>query len=304
MPILSVGEILWDVFPDAEHLGGAPLNFAAALQRLGDRVVLATAVGADARGERALQRMRALGLSTELVQVAPGQATGTALVSKDPSGNASFVLPRPAAYDALAVDEALLSRLCLRSWDWIYFGTLAQTPASQEQQLQRLLARIPGVRGFYDMNLRAGHWNLELVQRLSALAAVIKLNESEAAALWDRRGGVEEFSLERFCRYWAAAYKVEVMCVTLGEQGCAVLADDEFQTAAGFPSAAVDTVGAGDAFAAALLYGLQRRWPLPRTAAFANALGAIVAGRAGAIPEWSAAELEGLAARGASAKMR
>ena len=297
MPILSVGEILWDVFPDEEHLGGAPLNFSAALQRLGDPVVLATAVGADARGERALQRMRALGLSTELVQVAPAQATGTALVSKDPLGNASFVIPRPAAFDALAVDEALLSRLCLRSWDWIYFGTLAQTQASNEALLQQLMAGIPGVQGFYDMNLRAGHWDLELVQRLSALAAVIKLNESEAETLLRLTGGGAAFSLEGFCRQWSATYNLQAICVTLGSQGCAVLSGDDFHMVAGFPSGAVDTVGAGDAFAAAFLHGLHRQWPIPRIAHFANALGAIVAGRAGAIPDWSVAEIEALMAR-------
>jgi len=297
LPILSVGEILWDVFPDEEHLGGAPLNFSAALQRLGDPVVLATAVGADARGERALQRMRALGLSTELVQVAPAQATGTALVSKDPLGNASFVIPRPAAFDALAVDEALLSRLCLRSWDWIYFGTLAQTQASNEALLQQLMAGIPGVQGFYDMNLRAGHWDLELVQRLSALAAVIKLNESEAETLLRLTGGGAAFSLEGFCRQWSATYNPQAICVTLGSQGCAVLSGDDFHMVAGFPSGAVDTVGAGDAFAAAFLHGLHRQWPIPRLAHFANALGAIVAGRAGAIPDWSVAEIEALMAR-------
>lgn len=297
MPVLCLGEVLWDVFPDAERLGGAPLNFAIALQRLGEPAAVWTAVGADARGERALEQMRGLGADTTWVQVTPQPATGTALVSKDAEGNATFVIQRPAAYDALAANEARLAELCRREWDWIYFGTLAQTLPGNERLLCRVKARLPGVRGFYDMNLREGHWNLALVRRLSELAAVIKLNESEAGTLHRLTGAAGAFTLEGFCRHWMALSGAEVICVTLGSRGCAVLAGDEFHTAPGQPSAAVDTVGAGDAFAAALLYGLQRRWPLARTAAWANALGAIVAGRPGAIPDWRVAEVEALLAR-------
>lgn len=297
MPVLCVGEVLWDVFPDAERLGGAPLNFAVALRRLGEAAAVWTAVGADARGERALAQMRGLGMGTEWVRVAPELATGAAVVAKDAAGNATFVIQRPVAYDALAADPARLAEVCRRAWSWLYFGTLAQTQPDNERLLRELMARVPGVRGFYDMNLREGHWNLALVRRLSELAAVVKLNESEAELLHGLTGGAGAFALEGFCRHWAKLSGAEAVCVTLGERGCAVLAHGEFHTAAGYPSAAVDTVGAGDAFAAGLLYGLRRRWPLARTAAWANALGALVAGRPGAIPDWSVAEAEALLAR-------
>lgn len=294
--MLSFGEILWDVFPQEEHLGGAPLNFSAAMQRLGDPVLLLTAVGSDLRGECALKRMRAMGLSTELVQVIPGEPTGTAIVTKDPSGNAAFVIQRPAAFDLLSYDEPLISRVTSLHPEWIYFGTLTQTRTSNEAMLQQMVPRIPGVRCYYDMNLREGHWNLPLVQRLSTLATVIKLNESEAETLFRLTGGSADFSLERFCRQWSATYDIQVMCVTLGSKGCAILSEDAFQTFAGFPAEAVDTVGAGDAFAAAFLHGLHRQWSTRRIAEFANALGAIVAGRAGAIPDWNPEEIEHLIA--------
>ena len=289
---------MWDVFPQEEHLGGAPLNFSAASRRLGDSVLLLTAVGSDARGESALNRMRAMGLSTELVQVIPDQATGTAIVSKNSSGDADFVIQRPAAFDLLSFDESLITRITSLHLEWIYFGTLWQTRAGNEAMLRQMVPRFPGARCYYDMNLREGHWNLALVQRLSALATVIKLNESEAQTLFRLTRGSEDFSLEGFCRQWSATYEVQVICVTLGSKGCAVLSKDIFQIFEGFPAKAVDTVGAGDAFAAAFLHGLHRQWPMPRTAAFANALGALVAGRAGAIPDWSVAEVEHRIAQG------
>ena len=51
-----------------------------------------------------------------------------------------------------------------------------------------------------------------------------------------------------------------------------------------------DTVGAGDAFAAAFLHGLRERWPTSQIARFANRVGALVASRSGAIPDWSMIE--------------
>ncbi len=56
MRIVSIGEILWDVLPSGDHLGGAPFNFAIQAQRLGHDVRLISAVGNDDRGIKALDR--------------------------------------------------------------------------------------------------------------------------------------------------------------------------------------------------------------------------------------------------------
>ena len=81
-----------------------------------------------------------------------------------------------------------------------------------------------------------------------------------------------------------------MMCVTLGSRGCAIWANDRLRTFPGFSVKVADTVGAGDAFAAAFLHGFDLGWPMERTASFANALGAIVSSRAGATPPWTLEE--------------
>jgi fructokinase len=169
--IISMGEVLWDIFDDQELLGGAPLNISASLQRLGHSVSLVTGVGTDARGERTLERMAKLCLSTEFVRRAPDRETGTARVTLNGLGQATFVIPRPAAFDSLQGDAALLSRLQALGSEWLYFGTLAQTDALNCELVEQMFEQLSGIRGFYDMNLREGHWNLPLVQRLSTLAA-------------------------------------------------------------------------------------------------------------------------------------
>ncbi len=294
MRIVSIGELLWDVMGDQEFLGGAPLNFSVSSLRLGNEVAFISAVGADQRGALAIQSIEALGLSPKFVRVIPEQETGTAIVTTDKSGNATFVIKRPVAFDFLNIEDSRLSDVAVRDPDWIYFGTLAQTSARNEALLHRLVAGSPKSGRFYDVNLREGHWNPELVQRLSGLASIIKLNESEAETLFRLSCGSEQYSPEKFCGYWSRIYGAKTICITLGEHGCAIWSNDGLQNFKGYPVKTVDTVGAGDAFSAAFLQGVQLGWPMERTASFANALGAIVAGRAGAIPLWTVEECLGV----------
>jgi fructokinase len=291
--VVSIGEVLWDVIGEREFLGGAPLNFSVSARRLGNDAVLVSAVGADARGARALEMIRGQGLGTEFVQVLADQPTGTAVATMDASGSASFQIIRPAAYDFLQLDESALRELAAARPDWIYFGTLAQTAAGNEALLYRLIAAAPEASRFYDMNLRDGQWSLELVRRLSGLATVVKLNESEAETLFRMTHGTEAFSLEGFCESWAKEHEIGLICVTLGERGCAVWSGGAVQFFPGVAVKVVDTVGAGDAFSAGFLHGFDLGWALEKSAAFANALGALVAGRAGATPEWKVEELLG-----------
>jgi fructokinase len=288
--ILSMGEVLWDVFGETEYLGGAPLNFSAVSQRLGNSVALLTAVGADERGDRVLKSMNDLGLTTEFVQRVTQRPTGTAIVSTDSELNTVFTIERPAAFDCLTVDAALLGRVAQFAPDWLYFGTLAQANPHMETALLRLVENLPDTQCYCDVNLRAGHWTLALVEKLSAVADVLKLNRTEAEILYELALGKSGFSLEHFCRHWASTYEIAIICVTLGSDGCAIFAGDTLRSFPGFAVEVDDTVGAGDAFAAAFLHGLSAGWPLEKNAAFANALGALVASRPGATPDWNLEE--------------
>src|ERR1035437_7181889 len=82
------------------------------------------------------------------------------------------------------------------------------------------------------------------------------------------------------------------VAVTRGERGCAVRIGNDRAECPGYTVKVVDTVGAGDAFAAAFLHGLAAEWSAAKTGDFANRLGALVASRAGAVPRWSPGELE------------
>lgn len=292
MLICGVGEVLWDIFPDKETFGGAALNFCANLQRLGDTATLVSAVGNDRLGRLAMDRMRLLGLDTRTIQQIADLPTGTATISTGPDGEPAFSISRPAAFDAISTDSSTVAYLLAADPSWLYFGTLLQTNPRIESFTAELAGKLRPAGTFYDMNLRPGHWNLPLVQRLSRLATIVKLNESEARILHDRtQTGYAPFSLDAFCRVWASTYDIEVICITLGGEGCLIYAQENVSLFPGYKVTVCDTVGSGDAFASAFLHGYSSGWPITHTARFANALGAIVASRAGATPDWTMDEI-------------
>jgi len=291
--VISIGEVLWDIVGEEEHLGGATFNFSAHLSRLGHNVSFISAVGQDQRGQRVIDRMSDLGLSTDYLHIEKDHSTGTATVALASDGQPKFVLHRPAAYDFPQLTAAQCDRLLSRPVDWIYFGTLHQIYPQARQLTADILDRTGGARRFYDVNLRSDGYTPALIQQLMAQATIVKLNNEEVEAIalmfGSRHGSVEEF-----CRSYAALYKWAGVCVTRGSLGCTVLMGGQYLEAPGYPVQVVDAVGAGDAFAAAFLHGLGSGWPTPKIADFANRVGALVASRRGAIPDWTIAEAKAL----------
>lgn len=293
MKIISIGEILWDVFPDRECLGGAPLNFAVHASRLGQEVLFVSAVGEDNRGEHALAQMAELGLSTEFVQTIPQRQTGIVTVQLSGAGEPEFTIHRPAAYDDLNLSDAAFGRLAAFEADWIYFGTLFQMYRAGMCAVQRLAHSSPGTKRFYDVNLRRESYTPALVRTLMDMADVVKLNEEEVKTVGEMFE-LKDSKVEEFCRYGARQFGWEAACVTRGANGCGVLLGGCYADVEGYPVEVVDTVGAGDAFAAAFLYGLAEGWSAQETGAFANRVGALVASRPGAIPAWTITECPAL----------
>src|SRR5262249_55636272 len=166
MKMISIGEVLWDVIGEAEHLGGAPFNFAAHVCRLGHEVRFVSAVGMDNRGDRVLQRMQEMNLSTRYLTRVPEYSTGHVTVSLDSSGQPSFVIHRPAAFDFLCLTASDFESPLSPPPDLIYFGTLQQMSAHARALTLRVLQANWHARRFYDVNLRTGCYESALVREL------------------------------------------------------------------------------------------------------------------------------------------
>lgn len=289
MKIVSVGEVLWDVLPSTEHLGGAPFNFAWHAHNLGHEVCFVSAVGNDPHGNQALEQMAEAGLSTRFIRRVPDHPTGTVTVAMDSLGLPHYTIHHPAAYDFPALDPSDLEILLHSAPDWIYFGTLQQMSAPAHDLTSRLLAASPSAKRFYDINLRTGSFTPTLVQRLTQHADVLKLNEEEVPVLREI-AAIHGDSRAQFCRDCLSAFQLDAICITLGPDGCSLLMNDEFLECPGFPIQVADTIGAGDAFSAALLHGINAGWPVSQIAGFANRVGALIASRPGGTPSWTVTE--------------
>ncbi len=296
MKIISVGEILWDLVDDREFLGGAPLNFALHGAQLGHDVTMVSAVGEDDRGKRALIEIAARGLRTDFIARVPSHPTGTVSVNVSNHGLPSYTIHRPAAYDfptlaAAPGDGPALDLLTSPPPDWIYFGTLQQLSPVANQLLRMVLDSAPKTRRCYDINLRRDSYTPALIRTLLSSANVLKLNQDEVGEVAALMPNKAQSSLEQFCRAAALAFDLEAVCVTRGAEGCVLLLGNEYATAGAPKVTVADTIGAGDAFCAALLHGIGLNWPAQKIAQFACGVGALVASHAGGSPRWHPAEI-------------
>lgn len=289
MNILSVGEILWDVVEGDERLGGAPFNFAAQAARLGATVGMVSAVGDDDRGRRALKRARELGVKTNWIRTTSAHPTGHVTVTLE-DGQPDYVIHRPAAYDDVGLSEKDIEAIQAFAPDWIYFGTLHHTDRRPRAALERLLGALPRAQRFYDVNLRKESYSAELLADLLPHADVLKINQAEVAEV----AGLLGMNEKSFVRDAAEKFGLQAVCVTLAENGSRVWSPEGQLRAPGYTVRVADAVGAGDAYAAAFVHGLSRGWTMSETADFANRVGAVIASKSGATPEWSVEEARAL----------
>lgn len=289
-PIVAIGELLWDLLPAGPYLGGAPLNVAAHLRRLGRPTALVSAVGADEAGDRALAEIARLGVDATWVQIREGTATGTAIATLDRAGSPTFEILRPAAYDRLDLNSSSICEIASMSPAAFVIGTLAQQSPTVRATTTRLLDACPHAIRLYDVNLRDGCWDAPLVNALLEGATVIKMNDIEAGEL-SRLRGLPLDDLSTFMRELAGQASARSVCVTRGADGARVLLDGI--VVEGRPPAVnvSDAVGAGDAFTAGLLAGILEGHDPVTVLRQALALGGLVAARHGAGPEWTHAEL-------------
>jgi fructokinase len=272
--ILIFGEVLVDQFPDGQRvLGGAPFNVAWHLTGFGVQAQLVSAVGDDPDGETIQAAMSEWGMDAGRLQTSPTLRTGAVAVNFH-DGQPTYEILEQRAFDAIASlpsDTAECSVL--------YHGTLALREAASRSTLSAL-KQTTHAPVFLDVNLRDPWWELSSVLRLADEAAWVKLNDEELVRLCPGNGDIDTVA-QRFL----AKHSLETVIVTRGAAGAFAITR-EGQRIAASPGAAVtviDTVGAGDGFAAVMLLGIQRGWPIVESLDRAQEFAALIVQNRGAI---------------------
>lgn len=279
--MVGVGEILWDLLPDGRQIGGAPSNVAWHASQLGLWSVVVSAVGDDGLGRELMVALDGMGIDRSYVAIDPDHPTGTAGVALDRFGNSTFTISEGVAWDHIAL-HAGLPHLAVQA-DAVCVGTLAQRCEASRETIQAFLAatRKDCLR-IYDVNLRQHYFNHTILDRTLALCQVVKLNEQE----WPMVAKLLE--LPEDLRSGAMAlrrrYDLRLVAVTRGGEGSVLCDALGLHDHAGIAVEVVDTIGAGDAFTAALGVGLLRGLAVPALHELAARTAAYVCTRAGATP--------------------
>jgi fructokinase len=270
--IICFGEMLWDVLPTGKMAGGAPMNVAIHLHYQGFHPLMVSRVGSE--------------VSTDWVQVDEVHPTGVVNANVQDRQEVTYDIVMPSAWDFIQTEEAL-EKLVADSDVFIY-GSLA---ARHDISRQTLLSLLKKARfKIFDVNLRSPHFSQEILELLLQEADVVKLNHHELAEIirWHGVPADEKTDLQLL----RERYKLQLVIVTRGEEGAALLGPEGYLEQAGFQVQVEDTIGSGDAFLATFVSGYLTGLKLPEILRHACAMGALVATRKGATPlvDWKVVE--------------
>jgi adenosine kinase len=282
MPALICGSLAFDtitnfpgrfaqqILPDQVHIlnvsflvptlrrefGGCAGNIAYTLQALGGQPVVMAALGND--GGDYLDRLRSWGADTSLVMRDEATYTAQAIIITDTDNN------QITAFHPGAMQQA--HRIDLPARDDLAIAIIA--PDGREAMTRRAAQlSAAGIPFIFDPGQQLPQFDGADLRGFVERAAWVAVNDYEGRMLCERTG----LSLAELSRSG-----LQGVIVTLGHEGCDLWIDGRCERVPGVAATeVVDPTGCGDAFRAALLYGLERGWPLRRCAELGNRIGAL-----------------------------
>ena len=282
--IVLFGEILADMFPERAVLGGAPFNVARHLKAFGQNPVLISSLGNDALSAEVMAAMTSNGMETLGVQCNPHYPTGRVTVHMRGNEHRFEILPHQA-YDYINPSEARSAVLSVNP-ELVYFGTLAQRNEISRQALETSL-RATGASKFLDINLRAPWYDENILRQSLQFADVVKLNGDELHELGEMFK-LPGSDLQAQVVELMSRFNLERVMVTCGEGGAWHVDRNGNKVEVSVKSSIkklVDTVGAGDGFAAVSILGVLLCWPVENTLERANSFAAALCEIRGAVPD-------------------
>jgi fructokinase len=282
--ILVLGEILFDLFPRFRRIGGAPFNFAFHLKKLGFPVRFVSRVGADALGREVLSFLSRHLFDLNDIQIDPGHDTGTVKVTMSEKEH-TFTIIADTAWAHIAFDERLVT-LLHKPCDLLYFGSLIQHSEKGFQLIQRVMnQKKTGTRVFCDINLRTDSYNQAVIKASLAASDILKLNQDELKKI-SSKTKTDNHTADKIMDQLMQSHELELIILTLGSHGSQwVCLGKKYQCTTVAQTQLVDTVGAGDAYAAISAAGLLKGLPIETIMGLASEFAGYICTIKGALPE-------------------
>lgn len=280
--VVGMGEALWDVLPEGKKIGGAPANFAYHVSQFGLPSCVVSAVGDDDPGREIIENFTAKGLK-QLIADVP-YPTGTVQVEIDQSGVPQYEIKENVAWDNIPYTERLES-LAERTTA-VCFGSLAQRNVVSRNTINRFLdvvSRNEENLIVFDVNLRQGFYNKEILCNSMKQCNILKINDEELVTV-SRMFGYPGIDLQDKCWILLGKYNLKMLILTCGINGSYVFTPGNVSFQPTPKVEVADTVGAGDSFTAAFISSVLKGKSVLEAHSLAVRTSAFVCTEKGAMP--------------------
>lgn len=280
--VVGMGEALWDVLPEGKKIGGAPANFAYHVSQFGLPSCVVSAVGDDDLGREIIENFTAKGLK-QLIADVP-YPTGTVQVEIDQSGVPQYEIKENVAWDNIPYTERLES-LAERTTA-VCFGSLAQRNVVSRNTINRFLdvvSRNEENLIVFDVNLRQGFYNKEILCNSMKRCNILKINDEELVTV-SRMFGYPGIDLQDKCWILLGKYNLKMLILTCGINGSYVFTPGNVSFQPTPKVEVADTVGAGDSFTAAFISSVLKGMSVSEAHSLAVRTSAFVCTEKGAMP--------------------
>lgn len=280
--VVGMGEALWDVLPEGKKIGGAPANFAYHVSQFGLPSCVVSAVGDDDLGREIIENFTVKGLK-QLIADVP-YPTGTVQVEIDQSGVPQYEIKENVAWDNIPYTERLES-LAERTTA-VCFGSLAQRNVVSRNTINRFLdvvSRNEENLIVFDVNLRQGFYNKEILCNSMKRCNILKINDEELVTV-SRMFGYPGIDLQDKCWILLGKYNLKMLILTCGINGSYVFTPGNVSFQPTPKVEVADTVGAGDSFTAAFISSVLKGKSVSEAHSLAVRTSAFVCTEKGAMP--------------------
>jgi fructokinase len=281
--VVGIGEVLWDILPDGKKIGGAPANFAHHISQFGYNGMAVSAIGDDRLGDEILENFNAEELQCQLEKVP--YPTGVVQVEVDDAGIPYYDIKENVAWDNIPFTPKL-EKLATQI-KAVCFGSLAQRNVVSRDTINRFLDAIPDKEGLYrifDINLRQGFYNTDILQNAFHKCNILKMNDEELVVV-SRLFGFPGIDLQDKCLLLSAKYNLKMLILTCGINGSYVFTPGHVSFVETRKVEIADTVGAGDSFTAAFIAAILGGKTVTEAHTLAMEVSAFVCTQHGAMPD-------------------
>ena len=286
--VVCFGEVLWDILPSGAVPGGAPMNVAYHLHKQQKNPALITSIGIDERGEELIKIFSGYGVCTDFFQVDYEHDTGKVFAEPNEHNEVVYEIVKPVAWDYIKWEDDFYK--LVSQAEFFVFGSLAARNDVSKKTLLQLLESAKNK--VLDINLRAPHYNRRIVEELLSKADFLKLNIAELELI---TGWFSSFTaIEDRVKSITDKFNIQNIVVTMGGDGAILFYNGNAYLHKGYKVKIADTVGSGDAFLAGLTAKLLDNTTPAKALEFASGLGAFIATKNGACPNYSLAEVDNL----------